>query len=386
MSCSDTRVSLKIALIGTRGVPAKYGGFETCVEELGRRLVERGHQVTVYCRQSYYEDQPGEYLGMRLVYLPNLRNKSLDTMSHTFLSAWHSLLGGFDVYAVFNAANSLFVLPLRMMGKKIVLNPDGLEWKRTKWGYGGRTFYRISEKAAALVANRLVSDSQGIQEHYRRVHHVDSAQIAYGAYVQNTPPGTALRDMGLEKDGYFLQITRFEPENHPLLTIRAFKRLETDKKLVLVGGNPYTTEYVKRIESEAGDRVLLPGFIYDKQRLDQLWCNCYAYVHGNAVGGTNPALLQAMACGNFVIAFDNVFNRDVLADSGVYFLNEEKLLVKQMQWALDNAHDLASYRNRAQQRIREQYSWDHIADEYERVFLDVYQGNHPWHFSWQALL
>mgnify|MGYP006282816891 CR=1 FL=1 len=348
--------------------------------------MERGHQVTVYCRQSYYEDQPGEYLGMRLVYLPNLRNKSLDTMSHTFLSAWHSLLGGFDVYAVFNAANSLFVLPLRMMGKKIVLNPDGLEWKRTKWGYGGRTFYRISEKAAALVANRLVSDSQGIQEHYRRVHHVDSAQIAYGAYVQNTPPGTALRDMGLEKDGYFLQITRFEPENHPLLTIRAFKRLETDKKLVLVGGNPYTTEYVKRIESEAGDRVLLPGFIYDKQRLDQLWCNCYAYVHGNAVGGTNPALLQAMACGNFVIAFDNVFNRDVLADSGVYFLNEEKLLVKQMQWALDNAHDLASYRNRAQQRIREQYSWDHIADEYERVFLDVYQGNHPWHFSWQALL
>lgn len=378
--------SLRVALLGTRGVPAKYGGFETCVEELGRRLAERGHDVTVYCRQSYYQDKRDTYLGMRLVHLRNLKNKSLDTMSHTFLSAWHSLSKDFDIYAVFNAATSLFVLPLRMMGKKIVLNPDGLEWKRTKWGFCGRTFYRISEKVAALVANRLVADSRGIQEHYRKVHHTDSDAIAYGAYVQNIDPGPALADMGLKKDGYFLQITRFEPENHPLLTIQAYKKLNTKKKLVLVGGNPYSTEYTKQIERQAAEVVLMPGFIYDKDRLDELWCNCFAYVHGNAVGGTNPALLQAMACGNFVIAFDNIFNRDVLTDCGVYYSGNEASLAGKMQWVLDHQKELPTYRRKAQKRIEEHYSWDKIADEYERVFLDVYHGKYPWRFNWQVLV
>jgi glycosyltransferase involved in cell wall biosynthesis len=306
-------------------------------------------------------------------------------MTHTFLSAWHCMAKDFDVCAVFNAANSLFVLPLRVMGKNIVLNPDGLEWKRTKWGFCGRTFYRISEKVAALVANRLVSDSRGIQEHYRKVHHTDSDEIAYGAYVQNTAPGPALADIGMEKDDYFLQITRFEPENHPLLTIRAFKRLDTKKKLVLVGGNPYETEYTRQIEKEAGEGVLLPGFVYDKNRLDELWCNCFAYVHGNSVGGTNPALLQAMACGNFVIAFDNVFNRDVLTDCGVYFPGNENSLTKQMQWALDNQKGMSLSREKARKRIEEHYSWDKIADEYERVFLDVHHGKYSWRFNWRAL-
>jgi glycosyltransferase involved in cell wall biosynthesis len=377
---------LRIALIGTRGVPANYGGFETCVEEIGRRLAEKGHEVTVYCRESYYKERRGDYLGMRLVHLPNLKNKSLDTMSHTLLSVWHALFRDFDVYAVFNAANSLFVLPLRIMGKKIVINPDGLEWKRTKWGFFGRTFYRISEKVAALIANRLVSDSPGIREHCRKVHHTDSTEIAYGAYVQNTEPGAALTEMGLQKGGYFLQITRFEPENHPLVTIRAFKRLNTGKKLVLVGGNPYPTEYTRQIAKEAGDGVVLPGFIYDKERLDELWCNCFAYVHGNSVGGTNPALLQAMACGNLVMAFDNGFNRDVLTDCGVYYSANERSLASKMQWALDNEGKLKEFSRKAQKRIEETYSWDKIADEYERVFLDVHEGKYPWRFNWRVFL
>jgi len=385
MLIKETNTKLKIALIGTRGVPAKYGGFETCAEEIGRRLVEKGHHVTVYCRKSYYEDRHDTYFGMKLVHLPNLKSKSLDTMSHTFLSAWHCLAQDFDICAVFNAANSLFVLPLRVKGKKILLNPDGLEWKRTKWGFLGRSFYRISEKAAALVANRLVSDSRGIQEHYRKEHHAESDEIAYGAYVKDTKPGLVLADMGLEKEGYFLQITRFEPENYPLLTIRAFKRLDTKKKLVLVGGNPYGTEYTRKIQKEARDEIILPGFIYDKQRLDELWCNCLAYVHGNSVGGTNPALLQAMACGNFVMAFNNIFNQDVLKDCGVYYPAEEKALAEKMQWTLDHQEGLSSYRTKALNRIEKHYSWDHIADEYERVLLDVHHGKHPWHFNWRAL-
>ncbi len=363
--------SLKIALIGSRGVPANYGGFETCVEEVGKRLVEKGHEVTVYCRKSYYQEDLDHYLGMKRVCLPNLKKKSLDTMSHTFLSAWHALSQNYDVYMVFNAANSLFVLPLKVFGKKIAINTDGLEWKRSKWGFGGRTFYKVSEKVSCWMANRLVSDSKGIREYYLNTHKTDSVEIAYGAYIQSSEKPEKLKDLGLEPGEYFLQITRFEPENHPLLTIRAFNRLETNKKLVLVGGNPYPTAYTKQMESEADDRVILPGTIYDKEMLQELWCNSFAYVHGNSVGGTNPALLQTMASGCFTLAVNVQFNKDVLGDCGIYYDSDENSLLEKMKWAIQNKAELDIYRRKAQQRIQEHYSWDKIADQYEQLFFDL---------------
>ena len=262
---------LKIALIGTRGVPANYGGFETCVEELGKRLVTKGHEVTVYCRDSYYDVKREKYLGMNLVYLPNAQKRTIDTLSHTFFSAWHSLLKNFDIYMVFNAANSLLVVPLRMFNRKIAINTDGLEWRRSKWGYAGKSFYKISEKIACLIANRIVADSKGIKQYYSTKHATDSTEIAYGAYVKSTFRTNIIHEMGLKSDEYFLQITRFEPENHPLLSIQAFNRLGTNKKLVLVGGNPYPTDYTQNIEQEINENILLPGFIYDQEVLEQLW-------------------------------------------------------------------------------------------------------------------
>ncbi len=210
---------MKIAFVGSRGVPANYGGFETCVEEVGQRLVQKGHDVTVYCRKRYYEEKQDKYLGMNLVYLPNIQKKSLDTMSHTFLSVWHALFKPYDIYMVFNAANSLFLLPLRFFGKKIAINTDGLEWKRSKWGFWGRCYYKIAERTACLVANRLVSDSKGIKSYYQTTHNTDSTEIAYGAYIYHGVQAKRLYGLGLKLGEYFLQITRFEPENHPLLTI-----------------------------------------------------------------------------------------------------------------------------------------------------------------------
>ena len=376
---------LKIAMVGTRGVPANYGGFETCVEEIGERLVKKGHHITVYCRKSYYAESFGAYRGMERVCLPNLANKSLDTMSHTFISAWHALFKKYDVCMVFNAANSPFITPLRLFGKKIAINTDGLEWQRSKWGFLGRSFYRISERISCIVANRIVTDSPGMRKYYFDTYFTDSTEIAYGAPIQHSTSPEKLRHFGLEPRKYFLQITRFEPENYPLLTIKAFKRLDTDKKLVLVGGNPYPNKYTKQIEEEAGNNVLLPGFIYDQEVLRELWCNCFAYIHGNSVGGTNPALLQTMASGCFTISINIPFNRDVLTDCGIYYDINEDSLVEKMSWALQNEAKLDGYRRRAQKRITENYTWDKIADQYEKLFFELHEGKYRWRPNLKAL-
>ncbi len=360
---------LRIAMLGVRGVPASYGGFETCVEEVGKRLAAAGHEVTVYCRSSHYAERLETYAGMRLVYLPSIRRKTLDTFTHTTLSVLHALTRSYDVHFVFIAANSPFTLPLRLAGRRLALNPDGLEWKRTKWGPFGRAFFKFGERVACLVADRLIADCPGIRDYYVQTYGTDCDVIAYGAEVQVRPQPTVLGDYGVEPGRYFLQITRFEPENHPHLTIEAFSHLDTDMKLLLVGGTPYHSPYAQGIAAARSERVVLPGFVYDKEVLRQLWGHCHAYVHGNSVGGTNPALLQSMAAGCFTLAVDIAFNRDVLQGGGIYFQPTTEALAQAMQWSLDHRADLEPYRQAAVQRIREHYSWDDIARKYEELAL-----------------
>jgi glycosyltransferase involved in cell wall biosynthesis len=362
---------VNIALIGTRGVPAVYGGFETCVEELGRRLVDRGHDITVYCRDSYYQEKPEMYLGMKLVYLPNMKKKSLDTLSHTFLSIFHSLVQPYDVLMVFNAANSPALFLPRLLGRKIAINTDGLEWKRGKWGPVGRRYYKLAEWLSCKFADRIVTDSIGIRNYYREQYGVEGAHISYGAYIEKSRNPALLDSLGISPGEYFLQVTRFEPENNPLLTIQAFKRLNTTKKLVVVGGVPYDSPYSRAIAAEADERVILPGYVYDRDLLNELWCNCFAYVHGNEVGGTNPALLQTMASGCFTIAIDVPFSHDVLLDAGIYFEKSPEDLAARMQWALDHAEELIYFKVKAVERIRKQYSWDLVTDEYEALFREL---------------
>lgn len=367
---------MKIALIGTRGVPANYGGFETCVEELGKRLVERGHEVTVYCRDSYYDYKQPTYLGMRLKYLPNLKKKSLDTLSHTFLSILDAVRQPYDVLMVFNAANSPTLFLPRILGKKIAINTDGLEWKRGKWGAVARNYYKMSEWLSTKLAHRVVADSTGIRDYYREQYGVDTTYIAYGAYISRSSKPELLNALDLSPGEYFLQITRFEPENNPLLTIDAFCRTRTDKKLVIVGGVPYESEYSRHIMGRADSNILLPGPIYDKELLNELWCNCYAYVHGNEVGGTNPALLQTMASGCFTMAIDVPFSRDVLRDGGIYFARDADDLASKMRWTLEHSDELSEFKQRALERIRSHYCWDTVTDGYEQLFQELAAGRY----------
>lgn len=371
-------LSLKIALIGTRGVPANYGGFETCVEELGRRLVKRGHAVTVYCRDSYYDKKTKDYLGMKLVYLPNLKRKSLDTLSHTLLSVGHALFKSYDVLMVFNAANSPTLFLPRLFGKKIAINTDGLEWKRGKWGRWAQRYYKMSEWLSTKLANRIVADSIGIQDYYQNTYGVDSSYIAYGAPVIRSSNPALLERFGVRTGEYFLQVTRFEPENNPLMTIKAFRAANTGKKLILVGGVPYESEYSRQIEKEAGKDVILPGFLYDKDQLNELWTNCFAYIHGNEVGGTNPALLQTMGAGCFTIAVDVPFSHDVLSDCGIYYEKTIESLSAQMTWASQHEDELDAFKVKAVERIRTHYTWDKVTDGYESLFQELIAGKYPW--------
>jgi glycosyltransferase involved in cell wall biosynthesis len=359
---------MRIALIGTRGVPARYGGFETCAEEIGRRLAARGHEITVYARSRFYPMPSVEWRGMRVVSLPAVRIKALETLSHTARSLADAARRGFDVLLVFNGANSPLLRLRRFHGVPTVLHADGLEWKRGKWGRFGRAYQRWAERITARHGGPLIADSAEIQRYYRERYGRETIKIAYGADIRTSSRPDLLEPLGLRPGGYILQITRFEPENNPDLTVAAFEGWPADKTLVLVGGAPYSSRYARKIASARDPRIIRPGFIYDKDLLRELLTNAWAYVHGNEVGGTNPALLEAMAAGCFVIARDVPFNREVLGEAGVYFQKDAADLRAKLAWARDHEGELGPRKTAAVEIIRGRYDWDRVTDAYEELF------------------
>lgn len=369
---------MKIAFFGTRGVPAKYGGFETCAEELGSRLVEHGHEVIVYCRSSYYEEKPRDYRGIKLFYLPELKIRSLETLSHTFLSLVHGLREDCDALLIFNCANSpLLPLPL-LFRKRIALHVDGLEWKREKWSSLGRRYYRFTEWLAARLPIVLICDSRAIQKYYRKKYQRETQLVSYGACIQHSQDRSLLRQFNLEPGEYFLQVTRFEPENNPLLSVKAFEQIKTEKKLALVGGVRYRTRYAEELLSTKDPRIVFLGFIYSRPVLRELLSNSFAYIHGNEVGGTNPALLEAMGAGCFVICRDVPFNREVLGDAGIYFAKSADDLKQKMEWALFHAGEIPELKEKGRKIVEQGYNWDSVLEDYTHLFQKMIRTRPSW--------
>lgn len=363
---------MKIALIGTRGVPARYGGFETCAEELGKRLVERGHHITVYGRAGYYRNKPAEYLGMRPIYLPALNIKSLETLSNTLLALLHALTRDrFDILVIFNSANCPFLLLPKLFGRKFVLHTDGFEWMRGKWSALGKRYFRWADWAATRLAKHMISDSKEIQRYYKERYGKDTHYISYGADIRTSKDSSILKRYGLNHGDFFLQITRFEPENNPLLIVKAFEKVQTNKKLVLVGSARYPTDYSDAVFSVKNPRIKFLGSIYEREILDELLCHCFAYIHGNEVGGTNPALLEAMASGCFVISLDVPFNREVLEDAGIYFVKDAGDLADKLTLCLGNPPQMMQCREKALRIITERFDWNRVIDDYEKLFQET---------------
>jgi len=305
---------------------------------------------------------------MRVRYLPAIPIKFVETLSNALLALLDAIWRPFDVLLVFNSANSpLLILP-KLFGKRFVLHADGLEWMRGKWGPMGKRYYRWAEKVATRLAPKMIADSKAIQRYYEGRYGKETHYISYGAEIRTSTDKAVLVRYGLEPGGYFLQITRFEPENNPLLLVRAFEKLDTDKKLVLVGGAKYPTAYSDEVYAVKDPRIKFLGFIYDRSILDELLCNCHAYIHGNEVGGTNPAILEAMAAGCFVVARAVPFNREVLGEAGRFFTKDVDDLAAQLRWTLDHAADLSAGRQAAQDIIRNRYDWETVVKEYLRLF------------------
>lgn len=363
-----THRQLKIAIIGTRGVPANYGGFETLAEELGSRLAERGHRVTVYGRSGFVDAALTSYRGMRLVVLPAVKSKHLETVSHTFLAAVHAFCTGYDAALLCNAANAPFVRVLQLASIPVALNVDGLERKRRKWGIAGRNYYRLCERLATLMPDALITDAEVIHRYYRRCYRAPSEMIVYGGDLP-PPRGTdVLERLGLERDQFLLYVSRFEPENNPDRVVAAYSRVSGTRKLVMVGGAPYAVELTRRVEQLADDRVLLPGPIYG-EGYRQLLFGCRLYIHATEVGGTHPALVEAMGAGRPVLYYDTPENREVVGGAGrSYRFNPgDHSLDSVLEPLLEDDEELARLAERSRRRVEERYRWSDVAEAYERV-------------------
>jgi glycosyltransferase involved in cell wall biosynthesis len=366
---------MRIAMIGTRGVPARYGGFETAVEEIGRRLVEQGHEVTVYCRGR--DEGRRTYEGMRLVHLPSVRLKAAETLTHTALSVGHALLSPrrHDVAFVFNAANAVFLPVQRLRRVPTAVHVDGLEWQRSKWGRGGRHYYRMAESLAVRWADALIADARGIAEYYDDEFGVPTELITYGAPIQVDAPADLLGSVAAESRRYHLVVARFEPENHVLEIVEGYRRSAASQPLLVVGSAPYADEYTSRIEeAAAGDpRIRLLGGVWDQRLLDQLYAHALTYLHGHSVGGTNPSLLRAMGAGTAVVAYDVVFNREVLGDDGRFFAGPGDIAAALLS-AEAAPDDAVATGARLRRRATQHYDWDAVAADYEKLAEGLLAG------------
>ena len=358
---------MRIAILGTRGIPANYGGFETFAEHLSTRLAARGHEVTVYCRAHYTSPRQLEYKGVKLKVLPTIRHKYFDTVVHTFLSALHAMTARYDAALICNAANAPFATLLRAVGTPVALNVDGLEHKRKKWNWIARRYYLMAERLATILPTETVTDARVIQDYYLANYRTRSTMIAYGAEVERRPD-PMVRRWRVEPNRYVLYVSRLEPENNAHLVIEAFKRVKTAHKLLIVGDAPYAREYIKDLRARArrDRRIIFTGFVFgrDYRALQQ---NAYCYVHATEVGGTHPALLEAMGFGNCVLTLDAPENIEAIGDAGIAY-NDEQDLAEKLQRVLRDGSLVHSFRNRAQARAQEFYDWDFVVDQYERLF------------------
>jgi glycosyltransferase involved in cell wall biosynthesis len=376
---APSSTSLRIALIGTRGIPAAYGGFETAVEEVGRRLVERGHRVLVYGRDA---GTAGDvHLGMRRVTLPAVRQKALETLSHTALSTVHAVTKARpDAAFVFNAANSPFLPLLRARRIPVALHMDGLEWRRSKWGPRGKAYYRAAESFGVRQADAIIADAPGIADYYDHQFGVASELIRYGAPLLDDAPVDGIRELDLEPGGYHLVVARFEPENHVREIVEGYAMSQAVKPLVVVGSAPYAADYTAAIDriAAADPRIRLLGAVYDQNLLDALYHHAATYLHGHSVGGTNPSLLRAMGAGTAVIAFDVVFNREVLDGQGWYFRTPADVATA-VDAAESDAGAVAAASAAVRHRAADAFSWDDVAATYEDLARRLAAGEsiHP---------
>jgi glycosyltransferase involved in cell wall biosynthesis len=371
---------MKIAILGIRGLPSTYSGYETFIGELAPRLVQKGHQVTIYCRSALFKDRPEEYQGMRMVYIPSIEHKFFSTLSHTFFAIIHATFKDHDIIFVVNAANGMFGFIPRLFGKKCVLNVNGMEWLRPKWNALGKFVFKNSARLGTKFYHEIVTDADEMHRLYAKEFGINSTYIAYGANIETSQHPEILEEYELKPQDYYLIASRMIPDNNADIIVEAFVKSGSPKMLAIAGGADYKGNkiemaFLDRLKSLANERVKFLGHVGNPGHIRELHCNCYAYIHGHQFGGINPSLLKALGYGNLILALNTPFNAEVL-DNGRYGILYEKDcddLAKKIKAIEADPAQAQAFRNRAPDRIRERFTWELITDQYEALFKKLLQ-------------
>jgi glycosyltransferase involved in cell wall biosynthesis len=373
MRNSGQQPRFKIALLGTRGIPARYGGFETFAEQLSTRLVMRGHEVVVYGRCGFFSrwGKRESINGVERRETPTIFHKYLETPLHALTSFLDLLVRRVDAIILCNAANSPFAPLLLCKRVPLMINVDGIERNRAKWNSFGKAWYRLGEYCSVKMATRLVSDAEVIAEYYQDTYGIESTVIPYGVHPVRREAGETLQRFGLQPKRYLLYVSRLEPENNALGVIEAYNRLSSELPLVIVGDAPYATEYKQKLRATAQKNVIFTGFQFG-EAYQELQSNCYLYIQATEVGGTHPALIESMSYGNCVVSNGTPENQEVVGDAGVIFKkNDFAELSELLAQLLQEPDAVKAFGDKAYQRAHERYSWDSVVSAYEELMNEL---------------
>lgn len=375
-----------VAIVGSRGIPNNYGGFECFTENISQKLAKKDYEIYVSCEHPENEDPPEKFNEVNLFYFPIKHPKSnilgmLYEIIYDAYSLFYASLKVDQVYMLGYSASIFFFIP-KLFGKKLYLNPDGFEWKRNKFSGMIKFMLKIQERIGVFWADTIIADSKGIKNYYDNKYEKNSKFIAYGVseipkinWKKEYLPET-LKDMDIESN-YWLLVARLEPENNIHTIVEGYIKSKTKKPLVIIG-NFLNSDYEKTItdmmdEMDEDKKIVFTGGIYNQKSLNMLRQNCFGYIHGHSVGGTNPSLIEAMVMKNILLTHRNQFNEEVCEDSALYFKDSEELKTKM--------DDIDKYpekyqimKNLAFFRVKQEYSWEKIVTEYDDLFDKQYHG------------
>jgi glycosyltransferase involved in cell wall biosynthesis len=357
---------LRVAIIGSRGYPYVYSGYETLVKALAERWPAQNVELTVYCHAHLFKEKPKMVNGVRLVYIPTIPSKILAQPLHSFLAFWHVVFSKIDVVLVLNVSNGPFGIITRLFGKPTMMNVDGLEWLRPKWKGFGATYFKWAAKMSVRFNDLLITDADAMQAIYLKEFGAKSVVITYGAETSSGANLGLLQDWNLVERDYYLIVGRMIPDNNADILIEGFIKSNSTKKLVIVGDVPYADDYANKIRSYQDPRLVFTGYVRSPEILASLYKYCFAYLHGHEFGGTNPTLLKAMANGCAIAVLDTVFSREVLQSDkfGFFFQKSPHSVAAWMDWADQNAAILHARREEIHQGINEKYTWETVSNLY----------------------
>lgn len=358
---------MKVAIIGTRGIPNNYGGFEQLAEFLSVELVERGHEVWVY-NSSLHPSKLSNFKGVNIITCNDPENKlgTIGQFVYDFNCILDSRKRNFNTVIQLGYTSSSiwwFLLPKKSL---VITNMDGLEWKRSNYNSGVKLFLKLAEWLAIKSSNKLVADSKAIQTYLKQKFKVESNYIPYGAHAFETPDFNSLVSYNLSPKAYYLLIARFEPENNIETIIKGYLASNAQEPLLLVGStnNKYANYLIEKYKS---NKIIYTGSNYDIEILNNLRYHAKMYFHGHSVGGTNPSLLEAMASQAFICAHSNDFNKSVLENDAVYFNNEVEV-AKIINSKIDTEFTKNAVANNLR-KIKEIYTWNNIVTAYEKILV-----------------